>query len=224
MESESGPLSSFIQELSRRLKEQPNRDNKTLATQGVSILRKFLQDFSLPEKYTYLEGGRVRSYLLYKDAELGFTMASIVWPPKGGMATHNHKTGWTLYGVYENEIEVTNYHRIDEGTDKNRAHFKISQRQAIPRGQVIILHEPDFDMHRVVNPTLKRSITIHVWGRDPAEISRETFPRLSSATSTSPDEEVTGIEPLNTVYDNCKEAYEPAPGGYLRIKKEFQMT
>jgi predicted metal-dependent enzyme (double-stranded beta helix superfamily) len=139
------------------------------------------------------------------------------------MGTHNHRTGWTLYGVYENEIEVTNYQRIDEGTDKNRAHFKVSQRQIIPKGQVIILYEPDFDIHRVVNPTLKRSVTIHVWGRDPAEISRESFPRLPS-TTTGADEEITGIEPLNTVYDNCKEAYEPVPGGYLKVKKEFQMT
>lgn len=194
-----------------------------MASLGVSPLKELLRSRFLPEKYASSNARRVRKYLLYKDENRGFTVASLVWPPKGGLATHNHRTGWTLYGVYANEVEVTDYERTDEGTEENIAHLRITNRSVVPEGQVIFLHEPDFDIHRVANPSLKQSITIHVWGRDPAELSRETFPRLRQETAHGGTEEVTGIQPLSTVYDNCDEAYEPLPDGYLKVKREFQM-
>lgn len=223
MEAEPNPLSRFAKEITSVIVENPKADNKTLGTLGRVPLTKLLESRFLPERYANASTGRVKKYLLYKDDKLGFTVASLVWPPRSGMATHNHRTGWTLYGLYQNEIEVTDFERIDEGTEDDRAHLRIFNRSRIPEGQVIILHEPDFDIHRVINPTLNQSITIHVWGRDVAEVKREVFPRLPQKIAPGGTDELTGIDPLNTVYDNCMEAYEALPEGYLRVKKSFQI-
>lgn len=109
--------------------------------------------------------------LLHRDEEYGFVVIAMVWPPGTGSPAHDHGT-WGVVAVAENEIEVVNYERRDDGSVPNHAELIPVLTVSAPRGSVGHVLPPWNDYHALTNHTGRVSISIHTYGKEPLEFNR----------------------------------------------------
>jgi predicted metal-dependent enzyme (double-stranded beta helix superfamily) len=110
--------------------------------------------------------------LLYHDAETGFVVLAMVWPPRTGAAPHDHGT-WGTVAVVEGAVEVTNFEREDDGSRPDLAVLRPLGTVHAERGAVATVLPPHEDFHAVFNASPDRTaITIHTYGAEPVEFHR----------------------------------------------------
>lgn len=103
---------------------------------------------------------------LHTDAEHGFMVLAMVWPPGVGGAPHDHGT-WGVVAIAEGEIEVVDYtERPIPGTN-DRVELHERGRVVGSRGATAFVLPPHEDLHRVRNAsTAKPALSIHTYGRE----------------------------------------------------------
>src|SRR5829696_6533586 len=88
-----------------------------------ALLERLLRE--APEDEPWIAGllaDRVSARELYRDPDYGFIqMGHFHGAVSTGGVPHDHGPCWVLYGVYRGGIEITRYHRTDDGADPARA-------------------------------------------------------------------------------------------------------
>jgi len=110
--------------------------------------------------------------LLYRDAQTGFVVIAMVWPPRMGSAPHDHGT-WGVVAVVEGAVEVTNFEREDDGSQPGFAVLRPVCTLHAERGAVATVLPPHEDFHGVYNASDSlTAISIHTYGREPVDFHR----------------------------------------------------
>ncbi|MCK6478634.1 MAG: cysteine dioxygenase family protein [Planctomycetaceae bacterium] len=128
----------------------------------ASMLKRGLD---LRDEFKVVVPGQYSRNLVHRDPRGLFVVIALLWKPETASAIHDHTT-WGVMGTYESAIECTNYDRVDDGSTPGMA--QVREREVIPSGEgnVEIVLPPRVDIHRMRNPTKRRTITIHTYGRE----------------------------------------------------------
>lgn len=98
--------------------------------------------------------------LLHRDAQHGFVVLAMVWPPGTGGSPHDHGT-WGVVGVAEGEVEVIDYAAEAGGATVLRPLARVV---GGPGATAYVL-PPDHDLHSVANASASRpALSIHTYG------------------------------------------------------------
>jgi 3-mercaptopropionate dioxygenase len=172
------PLASFVGDLERLLAihrpdpAAPQRDFLTLAAQALGRL--VSRDDWLPAAYTRPHPEYYRQFLLYRDADLRFSIVSFVWGPGQRTPVHDHQV-WGLVGVLRGAEYSQSYRPASSAPDSALIEEGADNRLA--SGVVEILSPADGDIHRVRNAFDDRtSISVHVYGADIGAVKRWVYP------------------------------------------------
>jgi len=118
-----------------------------------------------PEQRTFPEEGYGR-HLLYEDEDYGFVVIAMCWPEGIQGATHDHGT-WGVVAVAQGSVMITNYERLDDGTEPERCDLQAHDQIIGRMGAVGHVLPPELDFHRVGNGCCETpAISIHTYGRD----------------------------------------------------------
>ena len=135
--------------------------------QTTDILRDGLSRL-IAEKSVYLpecvfepvEGHYARRELL-KCPETGVTVVAMTWGPEQGTPIHDHCGLWCVEGVWQGQIEITNYEKTDDTGDTCRfVKHRTIMAEAGSSGSLIPPHE----YHTIRNPNPgKSAISLHIY-------------------------------------------------------------
>ncbi|MBI4231828.1 cysteine dioxygenase family protein [Candidatus Peregrinibacteria bacterium] len=133
----------------------------------IQLLISSKDDFLPPQNKVHKENHYAR-HLLYVDRYKKFVILNNVWGPGQGTPVHDHGT-WGVMGVYSNEVKVTNYLRLDDGSKQGCAELREASGVISTVGSVTYVLPPNEEIHKVENTSTKPTITLHVYGKDIVE-------------------------------------------------------
>ena len=126
--------------------------------------------------------------LLYEDPELGFHVLGYAMSNPHESLPHDHGESWAVYGQAAEYTDMTEWERLDDGTEEGKARIEPGKRYRLERGQAGIFD--DYAIHSISYPAGARFVRIT--GVDLDSIRRARF---------NPDEETMVVEYRNTLKD-----------------------
>jgi predicted metal-dependent enzyme (double-stranded beta helix superfamily) len=110
-------------------------------------------------------------YVLYDDAELGFQVLAHINEKARGSPPHDHGASWAIYGQAVSHTDMTEYRRIDDGSDPATAKLEVTKKYRLNPGQAGIF--ADGAIHSVDYPD--GSMFVRVTGTNLDRIARASF-------------------------------------------------
>jgi predicted metal-dependent enzyme (double-stranded beta helix superfamily) len=100
--------------------------------------------------------------LLYKSADLGYTVVAMTWGPGQGTVIHDHAGMWCVEGVWQGQIEVQQFEvRERQGERFRFEHCGTLQAGTGSAGCLIPPHE----YHLIRNPLPdQNAVSLHIYG------------------------------------------------------------
>ncbi len=153
-------------------------DESGIVTAGSTLLAKLVQhDDWLPPQFALSKAERYQQYLLYRDAQLRFSVVSFVWGAGQSTPIHNHTT-WGLVGMLRGS-EISQAYALRDG-------LPVADRppELLTPGDITAVSPRFGDIHKVSNALNDRdSISIHVYGADIGAVRRSAFSTDGKVTS-----------------------------------------
>jgi len=145
-------------------------DPETPAARAVELARErctrvLRNGLDLKDEFRVVVPGQYSRNLVYRDPRGLFVVIALLWKPETRSPVHDHAS-WGVMGTFESTIEITNFDRVDDGSEPGLAHLR--EREVIPSGEgnVEVVLPPGIDIHRMANPTGRQTITLHTYGRE----------------------------------------------------------
>lgn len=128
----------------------------------------FLRDlFGLPKP------GESAPYLLYKDADYGFSVRAVAMNAGQRAPVHDHGHCWALYAGVKGTTEMEVFARLDDGSNPEVARLEVARVFRVGPGQAAAF--PTHAIHRPTNVTDETSMIINVYSEDLADIDRHRY-------------------------------------------------
>jgi predicted metal-dependent enzyme (double-stranded beta helix superfamily) len=120
----------------------------------------------LAPEHTFPASASYARHLVYRHPQGQYTMVAMVWRPGQGTPIHDHGGIWCVEGVYQGQMQVTQYNV----TPLANHHVQAEPVQHITAnlGNVGALIPP-YEYHTMANTSSQNAITLHVYG---AELQR----------------------------------------------------
>ena len=100
-------------------------------------------------------------HLVYKHPDDRYVVVAMVWRPGQRTPIHDHGGVWCVEGVYQGQMDITQYH-ITPMTDN---HVKAVPVRSITAGLGNVgALIPPYDYHVMANTSQETAITLHVYG------------------------------------------------------------
>lgn len=116
----------------------------------------------LPDRFRQTRPDRYARRLVHRDAALGYTVLVMAWAPGQRTPIHDHAGIWSVEGVVEGVIEVTQYALLKELAGRYRFAPVDRGRATVGSSGCLI---PPFEYHVLANDLTDRpALTIHVYG------------------------------------------------------------
>lgn len=133
----------------------------------VSTITKRLvaSDHWLDERHRIGQPDTYARHLLHRDRFNRFVVLSLVWNPGQVTPIHDHSC-WGVMGMLEGSLEVIDYERLDDGSRSDYAELRESGGTDVAKGSVGYVLPPYQEIHTIGNVSDRRSISIHIYGRD----------------------------------------------------------
>lgn len=109
-------------------------------------------------------GGGIGMWLLYRAADGGLALSSLVVPAGSITPVHDHLT-WGLVGVYRGRQEETIYRRLDQGQRAGYAALEVQAQLQLQPGDCYDLLSHN-DIHQVRTISAQTSVSLHLLGND----------------------------------------------------------
>lgn len=109
--------------------------------------------------------------LLYQDPELGFHMLGYAMSDPHESQPHDHGSSWAVYGQAAEYTDMTEWSRLDDGTEQGKARLEATRRYRLEPGQAGIFD--DYAIHSIAYPAGARFVRIT--GVDLDRIKRARF-------------------------------------------------
>jgi len=126
--------------------------------------------------------------LLYEDPELGFQVLGYAMGNPRESVPHDHGASWAVYGQAAAYTDMTEWERLDDGTEEGKAQLEPVKKYRLERGQAGIFS--DYAIHSISYPGGARFV--RVTGVDLDSIKRARF---------NPEAETMVVEFRNTLQD-----------------------
>lgn len=116
----------------------------------------------LPDRFRQTRPDRYARRLLHRDPALRYTVLVLAWAAGQRTPIHDHAGIWSVEGVVEGVIEVTQYALLKELAGRYRFAPVDRVRATVGSAGCLI---PPFEYHVLANDLTDRpSITLHVYG------------------------------------------------------------
>jgi predicted metal-dependent enzyme (double-stranded beta helix superfamily) len=109
--------------------------------------------------------------VLYEDPKLGFQVLAHVNAKARVSPPHDHGTSWAIYGQATEYTDMTEWERVDDGSDAAKSQLRPAKKYRLTPGHAGIYQ--DGMIHSIDYPD--RSIFIRVTGTNLDRISRKMF-------------------------------------------------
>jgi hypothetical protein len=126
--------------------------------------------------------------LLYEDDILGFQIVAHIMGDTYDGGPHDHGASWAIYGQAVGYTDMTEWARLDDGTEEGVAKIKKANEYRLKRGDAGIFD--DFKIHSISYPSGARFI--RVTGVDLSTIARARFNPDNDTISVSKRGNFTG--------------------------------
>ena len=113
------------------------------------------------------------AHVLYEDSALGFQVLAHVMNNARTGGPHDHGASWAIYGQAVGHTDMTEYRRLDDGSEDGKAEIEIDRDYRLVRGQAGIFD--DGKIHSIDYPDGARFI--RVTGCDLSTIPRGRYDR-----------------------------------------------
>lgn len=157
-------IEGYCRDLTRLIDEEtPQSRCVELARERCETL--LANGVDLSDDFRVVVPGQYSRNLVYRDPRGLFVVLALLWKPETVSPVHDHAS-WGIMGTIESTIAVTNYDRVDEGTEPGMAELKEREIIDSSAGCVQVVDPPTIDIHRMQNPTGRQTITLHTYGRE----------------------------------------------------------
>jgi predicted metal-dependent enzyme (double-stranded beta helix superfamily) len=102
-------------------------------------------------------------HLVYRHPQDRYSLVAMVWQPGQGTPIHDHGGVWCVEGVYQGQMQITQYDVVPIATQRVKA-MPVQQITA-GLGNVGALIPPH-EYHVMANTTPETAITLHVYGAE----------------------------------------------------------
>ncbi len=98
---------------------------------------------------------------IYRSPQLGYSVVAMTWGPGQGTPVHDHCGLWCVEGVWDGELEITQYELLEK--DGNRYRFRAAGgMQAGPGSAGSLI--PPHEYHTICNPSRDQiAVTLHIY-------------------------------------------------------------
>ncbi len=140
-------------------------------------------------------GSGIATWLIYRAADGGLSLFSLVVPPGPATPVHDH-LAWGFVGLYQGTQDEEVF-RAEPGATDHHAPLTMTERNALIPGALYKLLPPEGDIHRVITTSSLASVSIHLLGNDTGCVWRHAY---------TPENQ--GIRAFRSGWSNvaCKEA------------------
>jgi cysteine dioxygenase len=97
--------------------------------------------------------------VLFRDEK--FEAVCLCWEPGQGTAVHNHGGSYGVVFVFEGELTVDCYVRLDDGSVPDQADLHCSVTALCPKGSLLL--DRRHSIHRLVNRGDRRAVSLHFY-------------------------------------------------------------
>jgi 3-mercaptopropionate dioxygenase len=118
-------------------------------------------------------GGGIATWLIYRAANGGLSLFSLVVPPGSATPVHDH-LAWGFIGLYQGTQDEEVF-QADPGGDDHHAPLTLTARNALVPGDLYKLLPPHGDIHRVITTSQVSSVSIHMLGNDTGCVWRHAY-------------------------------------------------
>ncbi len=98
---------------------------------------------------------------IYRSEQFGYAVVAMTWGPRQGTPIHDHSGMWCVEGVWQGELEITQYEKMEQAESKFR--FRPAgtiQAGAGSAGSLIPPHE----YHAICNPSAEDvCVSLHIY-------------------------------------------------------------
>ena len=109
--------------------------------------------------------------VLYEDTQLGFQVLAHVNAKARMSPPHDHGASWAIYGQATEYTDMTEWERLDDGSDLGKGRLKVNKKYRLTPGHAGIYQ--DGMIHSIDYPD--KSIFIRVTGTNLDRITRQMF-------------------------------------------------
>lgn len=98
---------------------------------------------------------------IYRSPEYGYSVVAMTWGPGQGTPVHDHCGMWCVEGVWDGELEITQYELLE--TDGDRCRFRAAGgMQAGPGSAGSLI--PPHEYHTITNASRDRvAVSVHIY-------------------------------------------------------------
>jgi predicted metal-dependent enzyme (double-stranded beta helix superfamily)/TusA-related sulfurtransferase len=165
----SQELEVLYQELLEIIQTEKGDSKKAIA-KTRPLLKEVIDRKLIHEKFLKPIASRPAAYLVYRPPDRSFSIVSMVWASGQRFPIHDHLS-WGLIGVYQNAITEERFRRVDDGKKEGYAEIQQTGVSEFEEGKILeegLLFD-EFrreDIHRILNPTTRASVSIHILASD----------------------------------------------------------
>lgn len=116
-------------------------------------------------------------FTLYEDGQLGFQVLAHINEKPRVSPPHNHGESWAVYGQAIGYTDMTEYRRVDDGSDPTRVKLETTRKYRLNPGEVGVY--PSTAIHSIDYPAKSRFIRIT--GTNLDKIYRDAFDPVTGA-------------------------------------------
>ena len=168
----SDAIEAFVQDL-KRLAGAHTTEKELLPAVAERASKLALdRNWIRPDFYEVDEAQGIGITVLHEEADHTLLVETIVWAPGKGVLPHDHQTWGVvlgLDGVERNRI----WTRKDDASRPGFADLELHYENDVGAGETIVFM-PD-DIHSVDNVSDTPSLSLHIYGKSLAHVSRSEF-------------------------------------------------
>ena len=176
-------IDGFVQEL-RRL-AAAHDDPKDLLPEVAERAAALAADdgWVRPEFYQVDESQGIGITILHEEPDHTLLVEAIVWAPGKGVLPHDHQTWGVVVGL-DGVERNTIWKREDDGAVPGHAKLTPAHQADIGKGQTIAFMPND--IHSVNNLGDAPTLSLHIYGKNLAHVSRSEFDPAADAVRPCP--------------------------------------
>jgi len=158
------PLGAFLRDLDA-LSSQDLSERELLLRLSERLHRLLMQPDVLPSSYLRPLPDHYGRYLLRRDPKDRYVAVALVWGEGQFTPVHDHGC-WSMIGVYQNVLRVSNFLRLDDRSVEGRSKLERRDTSYLGRGTVGFVFPPHEEIHEVGNPYPGDAVCINIYGRE----------------------------------------------------------
>lgn len=164
MERLPPPLGAFLRDLDE-LAATGRPESEFLPALSEKLHRLLLQPGALPSAYLRPRPDHYGRYLLRRDPKGRFVVVALSWGEGQCTPVHDHGC-WSMLGVYQNSLRVTNFLRLDDRSVDGRSRLERRDQCWLRHGSVGFVYPPNEEIHEVGNPLPGDAVCINIYGKE----------------------------------------------------------